>query len=459
MTPDAPANCQHGPGPPPLPSRLPDAKRPSYLVFPTQKAFGFPPIRLANDMRKLLPICILVIGGCAEGERTPEWTGTVRDSAGIQIVENPSEGVWDERSAWTLEVDLRIGGIEGKGPYEFSDLTGLTVDGDGRIYLLDQQAREVRIFNARGEHVETLGREGSGPGELGPALPGVLVRDGAVLVLDLSNHRLTVFPSDRGAPSSTSLDLSQGFPVRVDLGAEGGVVAQLRGMAAEGIESHAGGDPIVRLSEEGAPTDTVLVLPRGTTMEFDGGTTEITMLAPEPVWDMARDGRLIWAMNNAYGVEVLRDGRVERVILRAVERQPVTVNDERLFRLALEQLLLGAGAPPTVVQALLGQMAFADFYPALGAVLAGPDGSTWVQGIRTAEDVADSPEDFNPQNLGPPDLGAPDWSVFDAEGRFLGVVMTPLRFKPFLCEGDFVYGIGLDEYDVPEVLRLRVLGR
>lgn len=374
-------------------------------------------------------------------------------------MENPSEGLWNHGSAWTLEVDLRIGGIEGEGPYEFGDLTGLSVGEDGRVYLLDRQAREVRIFDARGEHLETLGRQGSGPGELGPALGGIFVRDGAVLVPDLSNRRLTVFPSDRSAPSTISLDLAQGLPVRFDLDAEGGVIVQLRGMAAEGIESHAAGDPIVRLSEVDAPTDTVLLLPRGTTMEFDGSTPQITMLAPEPVWDMARDGRLIWAMNNAYRVEVLRDGRVERVILRAVERQPITGNDERLFRSALEQLLLDAGAPPEVVQGLVGQMAFAEFYPALGAVFAGPDGSTWVQGIRTAEHVAENPEDFNPQDLGPPDLGAPDWSVFDAEGRFLGLLMTPPRFKPFVSEGDFVYGVRLDEYDVPEVLRLRVVRR
>ena len=36
---------------------------------------------------------------------------------------------------------------------------------DGNIYLLDGQLSEIQVFAPDGEHVDTLGRQGEGPGE------------------------------------------------------------------------------------------------------------------------------------------------------------------------------------------------------------------------------------------------------------------------------------------------------
>ncbi len=55
------------------------------------------------------------------------------------------------------------------------------------------------------------------------------------------------------------------------------------------------------------------------------------------------------------------------------------------------------------------------------------------------------------------DLGAPEWDVFDAEGRYLGVVTMPDRFAPRLFRGDHIYGVWRDELDVQYVLRLKIV--
>jgi hypothetical protein len=67
----------------------------------------------------------------------------------------------------------------------------------------------------------------------------------------------------------------------------------------------------------------------------------------------------------------------------------------------------------------------------------------------TEEEMAD----FNIQ-----DLGAPDWDVFDADGRYLGVVSMPQRFSPRGLREDKVYGVWRDELDVQYVTRLRIVG-
>ena len=63
-------------------------------------------------------------------------------------------------------------------------------------------------------------------------------------------------------------------------------------------------------------------------------------------------------------------------------------------------------------------------------------------------------EDFNLIE----EAGSPDWDVFDREGRFLGVVTMPPRFRPSLFLDDTIYGVWRDELDVQYVVRLRIVG-
>jgi hypothetical protein len=96
---------------------------------------------------------------------------------------------------------------------------------------------------------------------------------------------------------------------------------------------------------------------------------------------------------------------------------------------------------------------FADHYPAFASLLGGPEGTLWVQHIRTARQVKESGEEFDVQNV-----GAQDWDVFDAEGRFLGEATMPDRFQPLRVHGSHLYGVWRDELDVPYVMRLHVSG-
>ena len=93
----------------------------------------------------------------------------IRDSAGIRIVENarPPEG---SRLDWRLgpEPLISIGQMEGEEPYLFGDVFGGVVLSDGRIVIGDEGAKELRVFDQDGKHLETWGGRGEGPGEFGP---------------------------------------------------------------------------------------------------------------------------------------------------------------------------------------------------------------------------------------------------------------------------------------------------
>ena len=85
----------------------------------------------------------------------------------------------------------------------------------------------------------------------------------------------------------------------------------------------------------------------------------------------------------------------------------------------------------------------------------GHRGTIWVQRIRPPGDLTD--EEIDRYNF-LEEFGSPDWDVFDADGRFLGIVSMPQRFQPRLFLADRIYGVWRNELDVPFAVRLRVVG-
>ena len=66
-------------------------------------------------------------------------------------------------------VDLQFGSVDGDDPNLTFGAIRVQAAGDGTIYVLDQQAAEVRVFDSDGLYLRTIVRRGEGPGEIGGA--------------------------------------------------------------------------------------------------------------------------------------------------------------------------------------------------------------------------------------------------------------------------------------------------
>jgi len=64
---------------------------------------------------------------------------------------------------WRGTVDLTIGGADADDDASFGGVSGLAVDGQGRVFVADRQDNQIRVFSATGVFQSRIGRAGSGP--------------------------------------------------------------------------------------------------------------------------------------------------------------------------------------------------------------------------------------------------------------------------------------------------------
>jgi hypothetical protein len=111
-------------------------------------------------MRTLIAFAFLSSIALA-GPLHAQWKGEEVVQDGVRHVINPEEPI--------EEVRIQLEELWGRGGEDDDVLFGLVSqlvqDEDENIYLLDGQLSEIQVFSPNGEHINTIGREGEGPGE------------------------------------------------------------------------------------------------------------------------------------------------------------------------------------------------------------------------------------------------------------------------------------------------------
>ncbi len=393
---------------------------------------------------------------CAGGDR---WTGTVIDSAGVTIVTNTDEGVWGAGEGWTLEEELRIGTVEGDVEYQFGQIGLVAIDSRDRIFVLDAQARNVRVFSPDGVYEQTIGQPGAGPGELGAPVAALFMGPGdTLLVPDLANQRVNRYAPDGTSLGSFPLLIENGIPMSIVATRSGVVAEQVRPLSLSDISAPDSMDVIVTLATDGSVLDTLTRFPRGGDINISERGARRRLFASEPVWTLSDDMELFLGVTSEYRISVFDpEGNLRRIVTKPSEPLPITERDKEMMWEVIEQqirALVPAQAFTQVMEQTRQTITFADFFPAFVSMSIGPNGSIWVQHLRPPAQVPE--EELATYDM-TQDIGSRDWDVFDPDGRYLGIVTMPPRFTPRLILGGRIYGVWRDDLDVQYVIRLRIV--
>jgi hypothetical protein len=134
-----------------------------------------------------------------------------------------SEGREQRNSTKRMELvtDLVIGTADGDDTEIFGKVADIAVDTRGRIYVLDSGYDRVQSYDSSGRYIQTIGRDGEGPGEFS--------RPTAIAV-DKSN---SLYVADRSCVSVFDADGTYVDKIRHEL--VGGVVRSIRVHANMGV--------------------------------------------------------------------------------------------------------------------------------------------------------------------------------------------------------------------------------
>jgi len=405
---------------------------------------AYPPRRC--PLRRLLvgPIIPLVVAAACSTDSGDAPAVTVRDSAGIRIVENWASPDDVPTYAELGEVDFGIGVVEGEAAYSFTNVLDVRTLPSGDIIVVEGQAQELRVFDRSGRHVRTIGRQGEGPGEFGRVARLVDLVADTVWTWDNRLSRLTWFRTDGEVLGNARLEVGDYLLVELTRLGDGTYLAALVDFAAanDGERFYVAPEPLMLLDANREPVDSlrnVGGLDMVVTRSRNESGRAMVMIGPVPLGRSSSyatsTDRVYTGWNGEYRV-VARTltGEPSTVILApGLERPLDPVEVEGLLASRIEDCPTEACKQTT--RALFDDFERPDRRPAFSSLEVDAEGNLWV-----AEYV-------------PTDDPATGWHVFSPDGELLGHVTVPPRLTIHEIGADYVLGVQRNELDVPFVRR------
>ncbi len=400
---------------------------------------------------------ITLATGSACSDAVPAGPSVAVETIGdTTIVRTLSGSVWGTEARLVPEVS--IGDLEGPDEYLFGRIGSLAVDEARNVYVFDTQSQQVRVFDAAGAYVETLGRDGQGPGEFARAETIAVLPDGRVLVRDPGNMRVQVF--DRAAGRTEEWEYNSGNSYRQGAPLYTDVLGRTFLVTSDGSRD----DIIIILGVDGAHLDTLpgptmdyerfVVSAEHTTERGTSSVASVVPFTPRFFWAVHSSGQFLTGLSSDYRIDLARDDGVLR-IERAYD--PVPVSDaERAYRRESTVRMIRFTAPDWTWDG----PAIPEHKPVFTELLSGRGGRIWVRLLTEGQRVEN--EDHDPEN---PFSEAVTWrestryDVFEADGTYLGAVVPPDDFSTSpdpVFAGDHVWAVARDELGVERVIRYRI---
>jgi hypothetical protein len=374
---------------------------------------------------------------------------------------------------------LRFGSVDDPD-HGFTAINGVDLDAAGNIYVFEGSDAQLRVYSPDGELLRRIGRRGEGPGEFRGA-PVFGIRGDTIWAVESFGRRIHLFGLD-GTVLSTApiqnvtiqLHTGLGIVMPTEMVEDGSLMGELRIFTgSRDVEITVGRNdtvqtPRVRFASDGTVIDTAGWMPRFPPGErsyerLTVGASSYTVPQPpseEPLLVGIGDGHLLIGRSAAASGEpsrltVTRFGLAGDTLLhRAFAYSPRPFHeaalDEYAWRSARTpgggvRLINGVPMPEPVADDSMdvfdrvrGAMNFPSVQPPVRSHRMADDGGIW---LMREEDGGDTQR----------------WTILDPEALLVGEVTLPRGVYPIWMDSETFFAIERDEFDVPWLVRYRLM--
>lgn len=382
---------------------------------------------------------VFFASACSQGEgNTTEFI--TYDSAGVQIAENVNVGREDS-PLWTLSEEpvLEIGTLHGEGGALFHQVSDATLTRTGGIAVSNRGSREVRLFDANGNFLRSLGRRGEGPGEF-QSLTRIWSAGDSVIAFDVGLNRSSVYTLGGEFVRSFQPDLGDGIIQQRGVFSDGSFLFESWGSASiqEIGDLYQSYLDFFRVSRDGTDRHPILTeVPRA--LSFDlirpPGIVErrAAYFAPHTSAAVTLDGIYVGTAESHEVALIDSEGRLVRRIRWDGAVRPITAPDRSRY-VDWRVGRIGSEEGRDRLRAEAAGWVFAPNYMAYFAVHADRLGNLWVRPFDPPWEELRSP-----------------WLVFSREGGFLARIVIPRDLEVFEIGEDYVLTLTRDEFDAEYV--------
>ena len=400
-------------------------------------------------LRSAVGFALLSAAAC--GTEAAPVGPALRDSAGIRIVEHPA-GL--ELATWTLaaQPEATIGGRADEDvAHQFTQIRGAVRLSDGRLIVGDWGSREARYFDAAGNHLRTVGGQGTGPGELRNLYNVDRVRGDTLVIGGWPIGSRYWF--DENGDFVRNQALGPWFPGLLGRTlVDGGLVLDtyefgsygntLENWAANGTEEEIRPTGIVEIvSADGQRSDTIGTI-RGETWHKTGELRQDFAMHALP---LTPRGFVAWSQDHVF------IGHTETPEVNAFDMQgslsliirwvPDEVGLSRADRMTFEQELIDGIRPdrePTF-RRWLSEITYPATKPSFSAMISDEEGNLWVR------------------DSAPSDAETARWTVYGGDGQAVATITTPSDLEVLDVDATHLLAKRTDDLDVETILSFRVM--
>jgi len=361
--------------------------------------------------------------------------------------------------SWGVQEELRIG-REDNPDYALVPVGGIGVTDEGSILVSQPQEGAIRVFDDEGRFLRRIGRPGDGPGEFGRLGPVGVLGD-TIWAVDCRGACFLQFFDGEGRwidrlqvpriePPFSGANRYYPLP-------DGGVVAPSAAAGEMMQEAHeapwfrwnADGTGQLRLPGYLSPgiliIENRIIRPDGRTVDSPVGTThpfsEFSWMGIAPDHScLVRAESIPKDSDEWTDLRLLRftpDG--DTVASGKVSLRPRPIPPEVADSALDAQIARLAGPLQGEERArreLTARVSVPEHYPPVRSLVVSPEGRTWIA-LNGA--------------------GETRWLILDSSFEPVAAVDVPSRFEPAVVDGDVLWGVEFDEFDVPQVVRYRVV--